>query len=182
MLDLIWIPLSKEDPIIEIYYLYTKKTKLKNKRNYMSDIFDIFSGIMNEFMTANKSEKDAKQNLLDNTKVNGIDMKDVSKEDLDETMEYLDNLGDNTFVATLLGDEFINNFKAELQAKWDIAHPEEEPEEEEETTSPVDTRINELVDEYVKTLHLPEDSLMNPVVSLAKQQYFDFAKFIYNHE
>ena len=148
----------------------------------MSDIFDIFSGIMNEFMTSNKYEKDAKQNLLDNTKVNGIDMKDVSKEDLDETMEYLDTLADNTFVATLLGDEFINNFKAELQAKWDIAHTEEETEEEEETTSPVDVRINELVDEYVKTLHLPEDSLMNLLVSLAKQQYFDFAKFIYNHE
>lgn len=148
----------------------------------MNDIFDIFSGIMNEFLVNDKSDKDAKKNLLDNTKVNGIDMKDVTKEDLEETMDYLDTLAKNTFVTSLLGDEFIDNFKAELQAKWDIAHLEEEHEEEEETTSPVDKRINELVDEYVETLNLPEDDSLRPFIALAKEQYINFAKFIYNHE
>lgn len=147
----------------------------------MTNIFDIFNGIVSDLQTTKYTTFDPKKELDEITKVNGIDMKDVTEEDFNSTMEYLDELKKNDFVTMLLGDEFIDKFEAELQAKWDIAHPDEKEGNEVEE-SPVDKRIRQLVDEYVESLKLPDTELAKYLGELSKEAYVKFAKFIYNHE
>lgn len=134
-------------------------------------IFDIFGDIA----TLSKSN--------DITKLNGVDMSKVTREEFDDAMDFLDGLRDNDFVSVLLGDEYINKFKEELQTKWDMTHEEPEPEPKNVPTgNTVESQIDKLVDEYMDSLDIPNDSLMQKLVPMAKESYKKFAEFIYNHE
>lgn len=134
-------------------------------------IFDIFGDVV-------------KLTESDNvTKLNNVDMSEVTKEELDEAMDFLDGLKNNDFVTLLIGDEYIDNFKAELQAKWDMTHEAPEPEPMNvPTDNTVDSQIDKLVDEYMESLDIPDNSLMKKLVPMAKASYKKFAEFIYNHE
>lgn len=142
----------------------------------VSDVFDIFGDIFADLQTAKTDKKEMNDGAL----LNNVDMKDVTKEELNETIAYLDKLKDNDFTTLLLGDEFIDKVKAELIAKWDIAHEKDEKPAEEE--SAIDKRIKELVDEYVDSMNLPDTELMNICAGISKEAYIQFAKFIYNHK
>ena len=134
-------------------------------------IFDIFGDVVK----LTKSD--------DVIKLNDVDMAEVTKEELDEAMDFLDRLKDNDFVTLLIGDEYIDNFKAELQSKWDMTH--EAPESESKnvpTGNTVDSQIDKLVDEYMESLNIPDNSLMKRLVPMAKVSYKKFAEFIYNHK
>lgn len=134
-------------------------------------IFDIFGDIA----TLSKS------NGI--TKLNGIDMSKVTKEEFDDAMDFLDGLKNNDFVSTLLGDEYIDKFKEELQTEWDMTHEEPEPEPKNVPTgNTVESQIDKLVDEYMDSLDIPDNSLMQRLVPMAKESYKKFAEFIYNHE
>ena len=134
-------------------------------------IFDIFGDIVK----LTKSD--------DVIKLNDVDMSEVTKEEFDETMDFLDGLKDNDFVTLLIGDEYIDNFKAELQAKWDMTHEAPEPEPKNVPISnTVDSQIDKLVDEYIESLDIPDNSLMEKLVPMAKVSYKKFAEFIYNHK
>ena len=134
-------------------------------------IFDIFGDIA----TLSKS------NGI--TKLNGIDMSKVTKEEFDDVMDFLDGLQDNDFVSALLGDEYIDKFKEELQTEWDMTHEEPEPEPKNVPTgNTVESQIDKLVDEYMDSLDIPDNSLMQRLVPMAKKSYKKFAEFIYNHE
>ena len=133
-------------------------------------IFDIFGDI-------------AKLTKSDNViKLNDVDMSEVTKEELDEAMDFLDGLKDNDFVTLLIGDEYIDNFKAELQAKWDMTHGGEPESKNVPTGNTVDSQIDKLVDEYMESLDIPDNSLMKKLVPMAKVSYKKFAEFIYNHK
>ena len=134
-------------------------------------IFDIFGDVVKLTESDNVA------------KLNDVDISEVTKEELDETMDFLDRLKDNDFVTLLIGDEYIDNFKAELQAKWDMTHeaPELEPKNV-PTGNTVDSQIDKLVDEYMESLNIPDNSLMKKLVPMAKVSYKKFAEFIYNHK
>lgn len=132
-------------------------------------IFDIFGDVV-------------KLTESDNvTKLNNVDMSEVTKEELDEAMDFLDGLKDNDFVTLLIGDEYIDNFKEELQTKWDMTHESPEPEPK-NVPNTVDSQIDKLVDEYMGSLDIPDNSLMKKLVPMAKVSYKKFAEFIYNHK
>lgn len=134
-------------------------------------IFDIFGDVV-------------KLNESDNVaKLNDIDMSEVTQEELNDVMDFLDGLKNNDFVTLLIGDEYIDDFKAELQAKWDMTHEAPEPEPKNVPTgNTVDSQIDKLVDEYMGSLDIPDNSLMKKLVPMAKASYKKFAEFIYNHE
>lgn len=134
-------------------------------------IFDIFEDVV-------------KLTESDNvTKLNGVDMSKVTQEEFNDAMDFLDGLKDNDFVTLLIGDEYIDNFKAELQAKWDMTHEAPDPEPKNVPTgNTVDSQIDKLVDEYMESLDIPDNSLMKKLVPMAKESYKKFAEFIYNHE
>ena len=134
-------------------------------------IFDIFGDVVKLTESDNVA------------KLNDVDISEVTKEELDETMDFLDRLKDNDFVTLLIGDEYIDNFKAELQAKWDMTHeaPKLEPKNV-PTGNTVDSQIDKLVDEYMESLDIPDNSLMKKLVPMAKVSYKKFAEFIYNHK
>ena len=134
-------------------------------------IFDIFGDVVKLTESDNVA------------KLNDVDISEVTKEELDEAMDFLDRLKDNDFVTLLIGDEYIDNFKAELQSKWDMTH--EAPESESKnvpTGNTVDSQIDKLVDEYMESLDIPDNSLMKKLVPMAKVSYKKFAEFIYNHK
>lgn len=132
-------------------------------------IFDIFGDVV-------------KLTNSDNViKLNDVDMSEVTKEELDEAMDFLDGLKDNDFVTLLIGDEYIDNFKEELQTKWDMTHESPEPEPK-NVSNTVDSQIDKLVDEYMGSLDIPDNSLMKKLVPMAKVSYKKFAEFIYNHK
>ena len=134
-------------------------------------IFDIFEDVVKLTESDNVA------------KLNDVDISEVTKEELDEAMDFLDRLKDNDFVTLLIGDEYIDNFKAELQSKWDMTH--EAPESESKnvpTGNTVDSQIDKLVDEYMESLDIPDNSLMKKLVPMAKVSYKKFAEFIYNHK
>ena len=134
-------------------------------------IFDIFGDVVKLTESDNVA------------KLNDVDISEVTKEELDETMDFLDRLKDNDFVTLLIGDEYIDNFKAELQAKWDMTHEALEPEPKNVPTgNTVDSQIDKLVDEYMESLNIPDNSLMKRLVPMAKVSYKKFAEFIYNHK
>lgn len=133
-------------------------------------IFDIFGDVVK----LTKSD--------DVIKLNDVDMSEVTKEELDEAMNFLDGLKDNDFVTLLIGDEYIDNFKAELQAKWDMTHGGVPESKNVPTGNTVDSQIDKLVDEYMESLNIPDNSLMKKLVPMAKESYKKFAEFIYNHE
>ena len=134
-------------------------------------------GIFGDIVTLSKSN--------DITKLNGVDMSKVTKEEFDDAMDFLDGLRDNNFVSVLLGDEYIDKFKEKLQTEWDMTHEEPEPEPEPKnvpTGNTVESQIDKLVDEYMDSLDIPDNSLMQRLVPMAKESYKKFAEFIYNHE
>ena len=134
-------------------------------------IFDIFGDVVKLTESDNVA------------KLNDVDISEVTKEELDETMDFLDRLKDNDFVTLLIGDEYIDNFKAELQAKWAMTHEAPEPEPKNVPTgNTVDSQIDKLVDEYMGSLNIPDNSLMKKLVPMAKVSYKKFAEFIYNHK
>jgi hypothetical protein len=134
-------------------------------------IFDIFGDVV-------------KLTESDNvTKLNDVDMSKVTQEEFNDAMDFLDGLKDNDFVTLLIGDEYIDNFKEELQTKWDMTHESPEPEPKNVPTgNTVDSQIDKLVDEYMGSLDIPDNSLMKKLVPMAKASYKKFAEFIYNHE
>ena len=134
-------------------------------------IFDIFGDVVKLTESDNVA------------KLNDVDISEVTKEELDEAMDFLDRLKDNDFVTLLIGDEYIDNFKAELQSKWDMTHeaPELEPKNV-PIDNTVDSQIDKLVDEYMESLNIPDNSLMKKLVPMAKVSYKKFAEFIYNHK
>ena len=134
-------------------------------------IFDIFGDVI-------------KLTESDNvTKLNDVDMSKVTQEEFNDAMDFLDGLKDNNFVTLLIGDEYIDNFKEELQTKWDMTHESPEPEPKNVPTgNTVDSQIDKLVDEYMESLDIPDNSLMKKLVPMAKESYKKFAEFIYNHE
>lgn len=136
-------------------------------------IFDIFGDVVKLTESDNVA------------KLNNVDMSEVTQEELNEAMDFLDALKNNDFVTLLIGDEYIDDFKAELQAKWDMTHEAPEPEPEPKnvpTGNTVDSQIDKLVDEYMESLDIPDNSLMKKLVPMAKASYKKFAEFIYNHE
>lgn len=138
----------------------------------MNDIFSIFADVLKH--TVNDNEIDT---------FDEVDFKSLTKEDLDKTMSYLDKLKENDLVCAIVGDEFIDNLKAEIQAKYDIAHEDDEKVEEKNIPASVDEQIEKLVDEYIATLDL--DGIENNefgkiILKQAKDSYINFAKFIYN--
>lgn len=134
-------------------------------------IFDIFGDVV-------------KLTESDNvTKLNDVDMSKVTQEEFNDVMNFLDDLKDNDFVTMLIGDEYIDNFKEELQTKWDMTHESPEPEPKNVPTgNTVDSQIDKLVDEYMGSLDIPDNSLMKKLVPMAKASYKKFAEFIYNHK
>lgn len=134
-------------------------------------IFDIFGDVI-------------KLTESDNvTKLNDVDMSKVTQEEFNDAMDFLDGLKDNDFVTLLIGDEYIDNLKEELQTKWDMTHESPEPEPKNVPTgNTVDSQIDKLVDEYMESLDIPDNSLMKKLVPMAKESYKKFAEFIYNHE
>lgn len=134
-------------------------------------IFDIFGDVV-------------KLTESDNvTKLNDVDMSKVTQEEFNDAMDFLDGLKNNDFATLLIGDEYIDNFKEELQTKWDMAHESPEPEPKNVPTgNTVDSQIDKLVDEYMESLDIPDNSLMKNLVPMAKALYKKFAEFIYNHE
>lgn len=134
-------------------------------------IFDIFGDVV-------------KLTESDNvTKLNDVDMSKVTQEEFNDAMNFLDGLKDNDFVTMLIGDEYIDNFKEELQTKWDMTHESPEPEPKNVPTgNTVDSHIDKLVDEYMGSLDIPDNSLMKKLVPMAKASYKKFAEFIYNHK
>lgn len=117
------------------------------------------------------------------TKLNDVDMSKVTQEEFNDAMNFLDGLKDNDFVTMLIGDEYIDNFKEELQTKWDMTHESPEPEPKNVPTgNTVDSQIDKLVDEYMGSLDIPDNSLMKKLVPMAKASYKKFAEFIYNHK
>lgn len=128
------------------------------------NVFDIFSDLLS---SANLQTTD-------------VDMKDVTKEELDETMEYLDSLKNNTVFSCIFGDDYLDKLTAELQAKWDIAHEDDEEEDVQEP-SLVDSQIEKLVDEYLESKNCRK-LLGDGITDMAKNSYIEFANFIYNHE
>ena len=134
-------------------------------------IFDIFGDVVKFTESGNV------------TKLNDVDMSKVTQEEFNDTMDFLDGLKDNDFVTLLIGDEYIDNFKEELQTKWDMTHESPEPEPKNVPTgNTVDSQIDKLVDEYMESLDIPDNSLMKKLVPMAKESYKKFAEFIYNHE
>lgn len=134
-------------------------------------IFDIFGDVVKFTESGNV------------TKLNDVDMSKVTQEEFNDAMDFLDGLKDNDFVTLLIGDEYIDNFKEELQTKWDMAHESPEPEPKNVPTgNTVDSQIDKLVDEYMESLDIPDNSLMKKLVPMAKESYKKFAEFIYNHE
>ena len=134
-------------------------------------IFDIFGDVVKFTESGNV------------TKLNDVDMSKVTQEEFNDAMDFLDGLKDNDFVTLLIGDEYIDNFKEELQTKWDMTHESPEPEPKNVPTgNTVDSQIDKLVDEYMGSLNIPDNSLMKKLVPMAKASYKKFAEFIYNHE
>lgn len=134
-------------------------------------IFDIFGDVVKFTESGNV------------TKLNDVDMSKVTQEEFNDAMDFLDGLKDNDFVTLLIGDEYIDNFKEELQTKWDMTHESPEPEPKNVPTgNTVDSQIDKLVDEYIESLDVPDNSLMKKLVPMAKESYKKFAEFIYNHE
>ena len=134
-------------------------------------IFDIFGDVVKLTESGNV------------TKLNDVDMSKVTQEEFNDAMDFLNGLKDNDFLKLLIGDEYIDNFKEELQTKWDMTHESPEPEPKNVPTgNTVDSQIDKLVDEYMGSLDIPDNSLMKKLVPMAKASYKKFAEFIYNHE
>ena len=153
------------------------------------DIFDLINVVNDSLRVVKEKNENTIVSHFDN-----VDFTKVTKEELDNTMKTLDSIKDDSFFSIILGDKFIDDLKAEVQAKWDMANapvdkPKEEIVEDGETTTDVlpdsvKERLEGLVQEYLDTVLVNKKN--NPVIDVLKpipgQLYFDFAKFIYLHK
>lgn len=149
-----------------------------------------FLDVLNEIF----SEGTGTNNTTSVVDLNDVDFANVSKEELDETIEALDQIKNNPIMSIMIPKEDIDDIKAAIQAKWDIAHDETEGEElptQEDDNVPnddvpegVDEQLEKLVDEFIEhKLKLTEGSTFGALVApYAKAGYLDFARFIYNHK
>lgn len=153
------------------------------------DIFDLINAVNDSLRTVKEKNENTIESHFDN-----VDFTKVTKEELDNIMNTLDSIKSDSFFSIILGDKFIDDLKAEVQAKWDMANtpvdePEEEIVEEEETTTDVlpdsvKERLEGLVQEYLDTVlvNKKNDPVIDALKPIAGQSYFDFAKFIYLHK
>lgn len=134
----------------------------------------VFSDILNEIL----SEGNNTNNTVD---LNDVDFANVSKEELDETIEALDQIKNNPIMSIMIPKEDIDDIKAAIQAKWDIAHDESK---EDELPDGIKEQLEKLVDEYLdKKLKLAEGNTFGALLtSYAKAGYLDFARFLYTHK
>lgn len=121
--------------------------------------------------------------------IDDVDFTKVTKEELDETMDYLDEIKKNPIMSLVIPADDVDEIKAAVQAKWDIAHDEPEGDElpnqgADELPEGVEERLGQLVDEYVdQKLQLTEGSTLGTVIApYVKEGYLDFARFIYTHK
>lgn len=153
------------------------------------DIFDLINTVNDSLRAVKEKNENTIESHFDN-----VDFTKVTKEELDNIMKTLDSIKSDSFFSIILGDKFIDDLKAEVQAKWDMANtpidePEEEIVEEEETTTDVlpdsvKERLEGLVQEYLDTVlvNKKNDPVIDALKPIAGQSYFDFAKFIYLHK
>lgn len=153
------------------------------------DIFDLINAFNDSLRAVNEKNENTIESHFDN-----VDFTKVTKEELDNIMKTLDSIKSDSFFSIILGDKFIDDLKAEVQAKWDMANtpvdkPEEEIVEEEETTTDVlpdsvKERLEGLVQEYLDTVlvNKKNDPVIDVLKPIAGKSYFDFAKFIYLHK
>lgn len=153
------------------------------------DIFDLINAFNDSLRAVNEKNENTIVSHFDN-----VDFTKVTKEELDNTMKTLDSIKDDSFFSIILGDKFIDDLKAEVQAKWDMANapvdkPKEEIVENGETTTDVlpdsvKERLEGLVQEYLDTVlvNKKNDPVIDVLKPIAGKSYFDFAKFIYLHK
>lgn len=153
------------------------------------DIFDLINAVNDSLRAVKEKNENTIESHFDN-----VDFTKVTKEELDNIMNTLDSIKSDSFFSIILGDKFIDDLKAEVQAKWDMTNtpvdePEEEIVEEEETTTDVlpdsvKERLEGLVQEYLDTVlvNKKNDPVIDALKPIAGQSYFDFAKFIYLHK
>lgn len=147
----------------------------------ITDVFDIFNDIFKDLVVPSSKDEVNEETLL-----NGVDMANVSKEELDKVMNSLKKMKDNDVLAYILGDEYIDKLMGEIQARWDIAN--EEPKENapglpvDDKNERVDNQIEKLVDEYMDGLGVSDQLKSNYLIQHARDSYINFAKFIYNHD
>lgn len=147
------------------------------------DIFDLINAFNDSLRAVNEKNENTIESHFDN-----VDFTKVTKEELDNIMKTLDSIKSDSFFSIILSDKFIDDLKAEVQAKWDMANtPVDEPEEE--TTNDVlpdsvKERLEGLVQEYLDTVlvNKKNDPVIDALKPIAGKSYFDFAKFIYLHK
>ena len=154
------------------------------------DIFDLINAFNDSLRAVNEKNENTIESHFDN-----VDFTKVTKEELDNIMKTLDSIKSDSFFSIILGDKFIDDLKAEVQAKWDMANapvddePFDDDEPEEETTTDVlpdsvKERLEGLVQEYLDTVlvNKKNDPVIDVLKPIAGKSYFDFAKFIYLHK
>ena len=145
--------------------------------------FDIIVKNLNNMFGNSFNVKNDNEITLDT-----VDFTKITKNELDEVMKSLDILKNDNIFSIIFDEDFINNLKAELQARWDMANSSDKDEKSETNTEipqSVDERIKNLVNEYLD-LKLKnssdKDILLNVLRPFAEESYCDFAKFIYLHK
>lgn len=147
------------------------------------DIFDLINAFNDSLRAVNEKNENTIESHFDN-----VDFTKVTKEELDNIMKTLDSIKSDSFFSIIPGDKFIDDLKAEVQAKWDMANtPVDEPEEETTTDvlpDSVKERLEGLVQEYLDTVlvNKKNDPVIDVLKPIAGKSYFDFAKFIYLHK
>ena len=149
------------------------------------DIFDLINAFNDSLRAVNEKNENTIESHFDN-----VDFTKVTKEELDNIMKTLDSIKSDSFFSIIFGDKFIDDLKAEVQAKWDMANtPVDDDEPEEETTidvlpDSVKERLEGLVQEYLYTVlvNKKNDPVIDVLKPIAGKSYFDFAKFIYLHK
>ena len=145
-----------------------------------------FTNLLNEiFNAAEEAANQTKSTTL--SELENIDFTKITEEELNDVMDDLDKIKKNPICSLLIPSDTIDEIKATLQAKYDIAHAEEETEESEESTEipeAVEKRLNSLVDEYLEK-ELGEDK-DTPIVKMltpaTREGYLKFGRFIYQHD
>lgn len=145
-----------------------------------------FTNLLNEiFNAAEEAANQTKSTTL--SELENIDFSHITEEELNEVMDGLDAIKKNPICSLLIPSDTIDEIKAALQAKYDIAHAEEETEESEESTEipeAVEKRLNSLVDEYLEK-ELGEDKdtpIAKMLTPAAREGYLKFGRFIYQHD
>lgn len=142
-----------------------------------------FTNLLNEiFNAAEEAANQTKSTTL--SELENIDFTKITEGELNDVMDDLDKIKKNPICALLIPSDTIDEIKAALQAKYDIAHAEEESEESTEILETVEKRLNSLVDEYLEK-ELGEDKdtpIAKMLTPAAREGYLKFGRFIYQHD